>query len=201
MTSMGKTFFISDLHFNHENIISFDKRPFRDKTHMFYSMIARWNDIVSPEDTVYILGDFAWDREAGSIASILKKLNGTKHMILGNHDACYDDKRVIDALNGGTITTYKEIEVDDKLVVLSHFPIASWKHMQGDMYHNNGTIHLYGHVHMTDEFYLYEEYLQMMRDKKKYPMEAYNVGAMLPYMNYAPKTLEEIISGYHLLMK
>lgn len=38
---MGHTFFISDLHFNHSDIITFDKRPFKDKHHMFYSLIAR----------------------------------------------------------------------------------------------------------------------------------------------------------------
>ena len=27
------------------------------------------------------------------------------------------------------------------------------------------------------------------------PYECYNVGCMLPYMNYTPRTLEEIIKG------
>lgn len=27
--------------------------------------------------------------------------------------------------------------------------------------------------------------------------EMYNVGAMMPYMDYTPRTLDEIIEGYH----
>ena len=51
---MGNTLFISDLHFGHENILSFDNRPFKDiQTHDEYIMNA-WNDKVGIDDDVWI---------------------------------------------------------------------------------------------------------------------------------------------------
>lgn len=194
---MSETFFISDLHFNHENIITFDHRPFRDHTHMYYSLIARWNNVVGPNDTVYILGDFHWSGEPKEVLKVLNKLNGNKRLIKGNHDR-YTQSPLVKNAFAQYIKDYDEIEVDGRRVVLSHYPIASWKHMRGDG--NAATIHLYGHVHMTDEFYLYEEYLDILH-KKGIAAMAYNVGAMTPWMGYQPRTLDEIIQGYNLVKK
>ena len=58
---------------------------------------------------------------------------------------------------------------------------------------------LYGHVHQTREY----EYLKELRKKIKANASGYgtpsgnfiNVGAMMPYMDYTPRTLDEIIAG------
>ena len=55
---MSKTFFISDLHFNHENIIKYCNRPFPNVDKMNSSIINNWNSVVSKDDVVYFLGDF-----------------------------------------------------------------------------------------------------------------------------------------------
>ena len=57
---MSKIFFTSDLHFGHANIIKYDSRPFNSISHMDEELIKRWNESVSPNDTVYILGDISW---------------------------------------------------------------------------------------------------------------------------------------------
>lgn len=190
---MGRILFISDLHINHENIIRFDKRPFRDKEHMFYSLIARWNNAVNPDDTVYILGDFIWDKDPHVALSIIKKLNGDKRLIKGNHDRCLHNSKVKNAF-GQYVKDMDEIKVNGRNVVMCHYPIASWKHMQGIPEYS--TILLYGHVHMTQEFDMYEEYLDVLHNKG-IPALAYNVGAACPWMDYQPRTLEEIIERYN----
>jgi hypothetical protein len=51
---------------------------------------------------------------------------------------------------------------------------------------------LHGHCHKTKEYDFILDYIK--RNKcEEYPMKIYNVGAMLDYMNYTPRTLLEII--------
>lgn len=62
----------------------FFNRPFPDSQAMNEAMVRNWNRVVSPGDTVYSLGDFAWTKEEMDTYS--RRLNGTVHFILGNHD-------------------------------------------------------------------------------------------------------------------
>jgi calcineurin-like phosphoesterase family protein len=82
---MSETFFISDTHFGHTNILEYEKeaRPFNNITEMNETMITRWNSVVKPMDKVYHIGDFCFGRENIKIA---KFLNGQKRLVLGNHD-------------------------------------------------------------------------------------------------------------------
>ena len=78
-------------HFQHANIIIHCGRNFINVGQMNRYMIDVHNEIVKPEDTVYMLGDFFWGRNSRSgnsvkLESILKQMNGHKHLILGNHD-------------------------------------------------------------------------------------------------------------------
>lgn len=83
---MAKTFFTSDTHFNHFNIIKYCSRPFSSTEDMNREMILRWNAVVAPEDIVYHLGDFAMGK-ASEWPKILHQLNGArKILILGSHD-------------------------------------------------------------------------------------------------------------------
>lgn len=80
-------YFISDFHFNHKNIIQYSNRPFEDLEIMENELINNYNSIVTNEDIVYFLGDFSMGKHFKSNdGRILKELNGTKYMILGNHD-------------------------------------------------------------------------------------------------------------------
>lgn len=82
---MTQTFFTSDTHFNHANIIEYCKRPWLDVEDMNTALIERWNSTVGPEDTVYHLGDFALGQQEKALP-IFELLNGKKHLIAGNHD-------------------------------------------------------------------------------------------------------------------
>jgi len=77
-----RVFFTSDFHFNHRNIIEYCKRPFTSVAEMNEALIKRFNEIVGPSDTVYILGDLVMGRDL----NCAERLNGRKFLLMGNHD-------------------------------------------------------------------------------------------------------------------
>ena len=79
------------------------------------------------------------------------------------------------------------IQDEDKNVVLSHYPIMFYQNQ-----HRN-SIHLYGHVHCTPEEDLFQQVVSNIRRQTDIPMNCYNVGAMMKYMDYTPRTLKEIL--------
>jgi len=85
---MTNIWFTSDFHFGHTNIIEYCERPFTNCKEMNAVMIKLYNQLVKPDDIVYILGDLAswYELNEGQVAKIMRKLNGEKHLILGNHD-------------------------------------------------------------------------------------------------------------------
>lgn len=50
-------YFTADTHFGHYNVIRFCDRPFASAEEMDEAMIQNWNERVTGNDTVYILGD------------------------------------------------------------------------------------------------------------------------------------------------
>ena len=191
-------FYIADTHFGHANIIRFDGRPFLDEEEMENVMVANWNKAVSDEDTVYILGDFCWNSTEEWIR-ILNKLSGHKVLIRGNHDpedmpteltGCFDD-----------IRDYIEIEDTKRRVIMCHYPIPFYKKSHGKRSHM-----LCGHVHTTEENNHLEQMCRELREKRKYaekpdsPLnrgQIYNVGVMMRWMDYTPRTLDEIVAGWN----
>ena len=84
-----KKFYIADWHYDHANCIHFDNRPFKNVDEMNEELIRRWNEAVRPGDLVYILGDMFWCKTTDAI-EVLKKLNGQKILVKGNHDRVRD---------------------------------------------------------------------------------------------------------------
>lgn len=80
--------YTADQHFGHENMIKYCNRPFMSAAKMDNAMIDRYRKVVSPEDTVYFLGDFSikGPQYLGYHEYIMKQLPGNKILILGNHD-------------------------------------------------------------------------------------------------------------------
>jgi calcineurin-like phosphoesterase family protein len=50
------------------------------------AMIASWNSVVRPDDTVIHLGDFAHRVDAHKVGNYFHRPNGEKHLVIGNHD-------------------------------------------------------------------------------------------------------------------
>src|SRR3990167_4892089 len=83
--TMVKTFFISDTHFNHENIIKYCNRPFQSVEEMNETMINNWNSVVDKNDIVIHLGDFAMGPKK-LIPSFAERLNGQVILVKGDND-------------------------------------------------------------------------------------------------------------------
>ena len=63
-----------------------------------------------------------------------------------------------------------------------------------------GKILLYGHTHESEEDKFYQSCLRQMQENDcrhacDGKIQACNVGCMFSYMNYTPRTLEEILVG------
>lgn len=123
-------FFSSDHHFYHKNIIAYCNRPFKDVEHMNEMLVQYWNETVSPEDTVYYLGDFSLARRP--VELFLPRLNGKKHLVTGNHDLCHEmyanknsysstllyyNKSGFETINRHLYLNYKQW-----VILLCHFP-------------------------------------------------------------------------------
>ena len=117
---MPSVFLYSDPHFGHQGICRFMRndgitkvRPWDTAEEMDEAMVKLYNDRVKPKDKVYFLGDVVINRKA---LGIMRRLNGDKVLIRGNHDIFRDDEyrehfrelRAYHVMNG---------------MILSHIPI------------------------------------------------------------------------------
>lgn len=185
-------YFISDLHFGHVGCISFDKRPFLNIEENDATIIKNWNSRVTDEDDVYVLGDIS-AYNATKTVEIFLRLKGRIHLIKGNHDTkLLKNKAMQDCFC--EVTDYKEIPLEGKNgIVLCHYPIPCFRN------HYHGWYHFYGHVHMSEEdVYMDDVKKEMVRRFGK-PCSMYNVGCMESYINYTPRSLDEIVRGYDLM--
>lgn len=132
---MPQVYLTSDHHFGHRNIIDYESRPFRDADEMTETMIERWNGVVGPDDCVFHLGDFSFlNRER--TAAIVARLNGYKHLIMGNHDRGRSRRWWLEA---GFDEVSEYPLVYGGFFLLSHEPMYMNKHMP---YAN-----IHGHIH------------------------------------------------------
>jgi calcineurin-like phosphoesterase family protein len=141
---MKNLFFISDTHWGHKNIIKYSNRPYADVVEMNEGLITNWNAVVKPADTVWHNGDFAF-MQYPDFKNVLRRLNGTIHVILGNHDQMITQNK-FDILQGKkiqSIQNYAEVKVAGTMIVLFHYGMRTWNKA-----HYN-SIHLYGHSHGT----------------------------------------------------
>lgn len=156
-------------------------------------IVTNWNNVVHKNDIVYILGDFCWSKDEKEWIRLLERLSGTKTLIKGNHDL---SKMSINLKSKfADIKDYKEITDNGKHIIMCHYPILLHKAA-----YNPDCYMLCGHVHVTRE----DRFLEQWRnDLKSSWMEngnahgnVINVGCMKPYMNYTPRTLDELIDNY-----
>ena len=138
-----KTFITSDLHWGHRNIMSFcpqSRARFRnDLDYMNEQMVKEWNDLIAPEDLVYILGDVAF-LPAQKAAEYMSRCNGTKILVEGNHDRkTLQDPTFRNCFK--EVHKYLDINYNGTKVVMSHYPFLEWDQM------HRGSVMLYGHLH------------------------------------------------------
>jgi len=132
-----QSFFSSDLHFSHFNIIKYDNRPFNSVEEMNNAIIENHNSVISDDDDWYFLGDFSFDGKRTE--EWLQRLNGNKFFIDGNHDS---EQTIRSFKKYGTyLGNLAEIVVEKQNIVLCHYAMRTWRKS------HKSTWHLYGHSH------------------------------------------------------
>lgn len=143
----NKIWLTSDWHFCHNKEFLYKPRGFETIDEMNEAILQRHNEVVSPNDTVYVLGDLVLnDLDKG--IEYIKQLNGKINVILGNHDG---DSRIemykscpnIVNISRAELLKYKKYQF-----YLSHFP----------MYMGNYDAQMsrawciHGHTHSKNDF-------------------------------------------------
>lgn len=162
--------FTADQHLGHENIIGYVSRGiagwgrnFKDAGEMDSYIINRWNQVVRPDDTVYVLGDFCLGN-GNQVAGYLSRMAGNIKFVPGGHDKRwlkdfgfklwagdvgflpkpFDNHEVLPMIHFQStrlIGGRGGLESFKKKIVLCHYPLFTWEQS------HHGSWHLHGHSH------------------------------------------------------
>ena len=168
-------FYISDTHFGHENVIKFCNRPFSSVKEMDETLIQRWNNKVHGNDTVYILGDMFY--RCAEAESILRRLKGKKHLLVGNHDGSWMTKLNVSAYFE-SVDLMLETSVANYGVTMCHYPMLSWKHQMR-------TYMIHGHIHNDTRC----DFWPLIRSRE------HVLNAGVDINGFEPVTIEELIEN------
>lgn len=135
-------FFTSDTHFGHKGILRFNPktRPFSSTDEMDAHIIETWNSQVTPNDTVFHLGDFAF-MNIEQIKSVIRQLNGKIFLVLGNHDQHIRHNAELQRMFRGVGDLAELRLANNQKTVCCHYAMRVWN---GSHY---GSFMLYGHSH------------------------------------------------------
>lgn len=158
---MADIWFTSDQHFWHRNVIEYCKRPFSSVEEMNEMMIQWYNELVKPDDLVFMLGDFSLAHRA--VTTICPRLMGHKYLIAGNHDHCHpihakgkEEKlqrmrKLYYEAGFEHITLRHLVEIGTEVVVMEHMPYrnadSTDQRHQSWRPEDRGDWLLHGHVH------------------------------------------------------
>jgi calcineurin-like phosphoesterase family protein len=164
--------FIADLHLSHQNMAT--RRGFSSIEEHDEHIIAQWNSVVNKRDVTYILGDITMEKS--SPYPLLDRLNGIKHIVLGNHDRRQDTKKLFDyAESVGGMIQYKG-------VFLTHCPVHS------DELEYGIVKNIHGHIHdkvVTKDIYEFGYKVDTVPDERYFCVSCERV-------DYKPKSLEDL---------
>lgn len=122
---MINLFFISDIHFGHDNIIKYANRPFIDVKEMNEVIINNWNEVVKDDDLVIIAGDLSLGIKKPELAQIMLQLKGKKILIKGNHDKFSNSEYY--SMGITIVVDSILMKIANKRVNISHYPYKSGK--------------------------------------------------------------------------
>lgn len=177
----GKIFFTSDTHWRHDNIIKYCDRPFVNVQEMDHALIQNWNKVVSEDDIVFHLGDFAF-ADKSKWRQIANALKGRKYLIQGNHDRSDDIPTECFEAVGDMMQVSIEYEGSWHKFLLSHRPFLCFEGMFKD------TKQLFGHCHSRRNNTSKDAYLL------KYLVNSYDVG--VDNNNFAPISFETLLTKF-----
>ena len=177
----SKTYFISDTHFNHKNIIKYCNRPFKDIEEMNRVLIENWNNTVTDFDTVFHLGDVALTSES-DMKELIQKLKGKKFLIRGNHDK--KSKEFFRKVGFGFIPE-NPLKLNKEKLILSHKPLK-------DTEIPKGYVNVHGHIHNNSLHKINPETNEM-----EYPEDLYSeklhINVSVDVIGFKPISLKELL--------
>lgn len=182
-------YYIGDTHWFHDNALAYDNRPFKDAEENNKVIVDNINNACSPYDDLWLLGDISHGNVTKTI-ELLKQLNPALHLCVGNHDRRFlKNKQFRDCFV--EICDYKELDIDNgKKLILCHYPIVAFN---GQF---RGNVHLYAHVHNTPQWNMIEHFKRTTEEERgNGSCRMFNTGCMIDYINYVPRTLEEILAA------
>lgn len=184
-------YYIADCHFGHDKVRVLDQRNFGSVEQMDEEMILAWNSIVhKKKDEVVILGDLSVAK-GEAVNKLLKKLNGKKYLVSGNHDMRFLHDKKFDVSLFEWVKPYAEIRDNNRTVVLCHYPVICYN----GQYHGDKTYMLYGHVHNTADYQNIKRFIKETREStsggSNIPCNMINCFTM--FSDYKPLTLDKWI--------
>ena len=127
-----KIFATGNQQFGRHGAIKKFKRHFSCVQEMNEGMISAWNSVVSDDDLVYVLGNFAWDPITAD--ETISQLNGTILLIKGEFDDATND--IVEIHRHKLNVLDCDIQVDNKHeIVMSYWPLRDW-HNKKKGYHS-----------------------------------------------------------------
>lgn len=172
-------YFISDTHFNHDREFVYEPRGFKSIEEMNETLIKNWNETVTNEDDIYVLGDFFLGTDYDYINEVLDKLNGRIHLVVGNHDTPSKITWYTSWNNIIEIADALRIKYKKREFFLCHYPVLTASLEQDP---NRAVINLFGHTHSKDKFYEDRPYM-------------YNVAA--DAHDNRPVSIEQVIKDFN----
>ena len=169
-------YYIADLHLGHTNIIRHCNRPYTTIEEMDSSLITNWNSRISNNDIVYIVGDMMF-RIAIHPEQYLLRLNGKKHLIVGNHDKSWM-KLIKLPLWFETVSSMVSINDAGYLITLCHYPMMTWPG-------SKNAFMVYGHIHNNTD----ADFWPLIAKSDRMLNEGVDIN------NFAPVTLAEMIEN------
>ena len=144
-------YFSSDFHLNHDRQFIYKPRGFNSVYEMNDAIISRYNEVVNPEDDVYILGDLMLgDNDEG--IRLIKQLKGNIHVVRGNHDSDARMELYSKCYNIVEITEGQFFKWNGYHFYLSHYPTMT-SNLEKDPVLRKHVLNLYGHTHQATNFY------------------------------------------------
>lgn len=148
---MGKIWFTSDLHLFHDRQFVWGPRGFNSIYEMNEAIVKNWNEVVQPEDDVYVLGDLMLNNNEAAL-SLIKQLKGQIHVVRGNHDTDTRMELYNNCYNIVEITEGQFLNIKGYHFYLNHFPTFTSNLEKGaDL--KVHLINLFGHTHQKEKFY------------------------------------------------
>ena len=134
---MVNTWFTSDFHLGHRNIIRYCNRPFQSTGEMDAAILDNLNSRVQQNDILYFLGDFCMGGPSQAARYRDRVVCRHIHVVEGNHD------RALRRLAKSFCSTnpLAQIRIAGQGIVLCHYAMRAWHHSF------RGSWHLYGHSH------------------------------------------------------